>query len=255
VLRQLVNADPVSNYESARARHQPGTGYWFIDSKSYEDWLNNPKPFLWLHGKPGCGKTILSSAIIDLISGHCDKNEGYVLAYFYFSFTDGTKQTCENMLRSLIGQLATQVDITPKCLQFLHNSYLRSGRNPPSDALAKASKELIDTNLFRHVFVVIDALDEIPDIDEQEQACQILHDLSQRPRSHVLATSRNEKDIKDVMDEFQEIVTMSIQSDTVNMDILCYVREQLKNDKKLGNWPPEIRSKIEQNLSTQANGM
>jgi ATP-dependent 26S proteasome regulatory subunit len=47
---------------------------------------------LWLYGEPGCGKTMLSSAVIESMAKHCRINTAQAVAYFYFAFTDIEKQ-------------------------------------------------------------------------------------------------------------------------------------------------------------------
>lgn len=38
----------------------PGTGKWFLDSDTYQDWRDGPPSFLWCHGPPGVGKSLLA---------------------------------------------------------------------------------------------------------------------------------------------------------------------------------------------------
>jgi hypothetical protein len=50
--------------------------------------------FLWLYGIPGCGKTILSSTIIEDVLYHYHDPTMAVI-YFYFDFNDVEKQQYE----------------------------------------------------------------------------------------------------------------------------------------------------------------
>jgi hypothetical protein len=245
-------ADPRSNYDSACASHKPGTGDWFTQGQRYRTWLSEPKSFFWLNGKAGCGKTILSSTIIKNTTAYCDKNEGCVLAYFYFSFTDSAKQLCSNMLRSLITQIASQVDVTPDCLTSLHRAYERS--TPTTETLKASLLSLLDEMPFFHVYIIVDAIDEIPDTEGREEACKILEELSQSPKAHILTTSRREYDIIECMSECNSITDISIQNPQVDHDIQLYVRQRLNEDKKLKKWSA-VHSEIEDVLSTQADGM
>jgi hypothetical protein len=92
ILSWLSVADPRSNHDRACKSHMSGTGDWFTKGQKYRNWLTKPKSFFWLNGKVGCGKTILSSTIIESAKKHCDESEGSAVAYFYFSFTDTAKQ-------------------------------------------------------------------------------------------------------------------------------------------------------------------
>ena len=88
IRRWLCAPDPSENYHKALKQQQPGTGEWFLDSKEFSNWKSEPASFLWLYGIPGCGKTILSSTVIDHVIEYCQADVGKVVAYFYFSFME-----------------------------------------------------------------------------------------------------------------------------------------------------------------------
>jgi hypothetical protein len=113
---------------------------------------------------------------------------------------------------------------------------------------------LTDEMPFHHVYILVDAIDEIPDTDGREEACKILGDLSHNTKTHILATSRREHDITECMSECDSVRDISIQNREVDHDIQLYVRERLKEDKKLKKWST-VHSEIEDVLSRQAGGM
>lgn len=55
----LSNTDPISNHSTAKSKRAKTTGDWFIKGETYSEWLKTPNSFLWLHGIPGCGKSVL----------------------------------------------------------------------------------------------------------------------------------------------------------------------------------------------------
>jgi ankyrin repeat domain-containing protein 50 len=59
ILRWLITTDPALDHAAARAKHQPETGEWFIETDEYLEWRTSPRSFLLLQGIPGCGKSIL----------------------------------------------------------------------------------------------------------------------------------------------------------------------------------------------------
>ena len=252
ILRWLQTTDPSSNHNRACSSHKPGTGDWFTKSQSYRTWLVKPNSFFWLNGKAGCGKTVLSSTIIENTTLHCDENEGCVMAYFYFSFTDSEKQKTSSMLSSLLVQLSSQVDVTPNSLVSLHRTYERS--TPPIDPLKSCIQTLIDELPFFNVYLIVDAIDEIPNSDGREEACKVLQELSQNPKAHVLMTSRREHDITEFISECNNITDISIQNPEVDYDIQLYIRQRLKEDKKLNRWA-ELHSEFEDVLGRKADGM
>ena len=59
--RWLSPPNPSINYNRALQERQKGTGLWFLQSHVYTQWKAQRNSALWLYGKPGSGKTILSS--------------------------------------------------------------------------------------------------------------------------------------------------------------------------------------------------
>ena len=46
----LSPPDPFSNHNTARQRHEPLMGHWFINGKEFEEWRSRPNSIIWLHG-------------------------------------------------------------------------------------------------------------------------------------------------------------------------------------------------------------
>jgi len=156
------------------------------------------------------------------------------------------------MMSSLLEQLAAQVDITPECLVLLHRTYKRSKR--PAEPLQKCLQTMVTEMPFLHVYIIVDAIDEIPDTAGREEACNLLEDLSQNAKAHVLMTSRREYDITEYMSQCNSAVDISIQNTEVDHDVQLYIKEQLNEDKKLKKWSA-LHSEIEEVLSRKADGM
>ena len=59
-LRSWLSAtDSTSNHHRAREQRQADTGLWFVHGEDFAHWKDDQASFLWLHGIPGCGKTVL----------------------------------------------------------------------------------------------------------------------------------------------------------------------------------------------------
>ncbi|KAM0802159.1 ankyrin repeat-containing domain protein, partial [Usnea florida] len=102
----LAAPDPSTNYNRALKDRNPKTGSWFIEGSAYIGWKTTPGSFLWLYGTPGCGKTILSSTILQNVLEECEAKTASAVLYFYFDFNDAEKERHEKMIRSLISQLS-----------------------------------------------------------------------------------------------------------------------------------------------------
>ena len=190
----LSAPDLSSNHNKACKQRQAKTGNWFIRTKQFTSWKLLPNSFIWLHGIPGCGKTILSSTIIKDIEKYCQLNPARVVTCFYFDFNDLEKQQPQKMLRSVITQLFFQSQSTPQTLKSLFSSCTSGERQPTPEALI-ATLRLIIQDL-GETFIVLNALDECKD------RIELLEYIGTIARwklgtLHMIATSRKEKDLED----------------------------------------------------------
>ncbi|KAA8613965.1 HET domain-containing protein [Pyrenophora tritici-repentis] len=78
----LSAPDPSTNYHKTHKRRQAKTGLWLLESAKFAEWKERAASRLWLYGIPGCGKTILSSTIIEHLLQHCHDDTSMVTAYF-----------------------------------------------------------------------------------------------------------------------------------------------------------------------------
>lgn len=148
----------MSNLDTALNKREPLTGLWLLDHHIYERWKPCKDQFLWLHGKSGCGKSVLYATVIDEIQRHCDTLTNSTFAYYLFDFSDLTKQSYPKLLASLITQLARTAQPSPASL--LHE-YDRDGKTGEPPRPARLQELLIDILASSdNVYLIIDALDE-----------------------------------------------------------------------------------------------
>ncbi|KAH7348516.1 hypothetical protein BKA65DRAFT_261707 [Rhexocercosporidium sp. MPI-PUGE-AT-0058] len=62
----LAPPGPSLNYQGALKLRQAGTGLWLLNRGAYTAWITDPVSSLWLYGIPSCGKTVLSSTILQI---------------------------------------------------------------------------------------------------------------------------------------------------------------------------------------------
>ncbi len=226
-----------------------------MKSEFYADWKINPSSFLWLHGIPGCGKTILSSTIIEDILCYCSQDHSLAVLYFYFDFNETEKQQHEKMIRSLIVQLSVRCKDASRDLQLLFSSCRDGDRPPPSRELLVILQKMIRE--FKGVYIILDALDECEDRGKLWEDIETITGW-ELENLHVLVTSRKEKDIEESLDSLvDDTQKICIQSALVNDDICAYVHKRLRTDQKLKRWQnrPEVQQEIETTLMSKADGM
>ncbi|PZC88567.1 vegetative incompatibility protein HET-E-1, partial [Pyrenophora tritici-repentis] len=80
-IRSWLSApDPSTNYHKAHKQRQAETGVWLLEGEQFTTWKESAASRLWLYGIPGCGKTILSSTIIEHLLQHCHDDTSIVTA-------------------------------------------------------------------------------------------------------------------------------------------------------------------------------
>ena len=247
----LAAPEPSSNHNAAMKKRQPSTGEWFTGSKEFIQWKIASSSFLWLHGIPGCGKTILCSTIIQKVIETYMTKPAIAVVYFYFDFNDRSKQRSDSLVRSLLTQLLAQCPSLPGCLESAYSRSQDGQQQPTTETLTSLLHQVLQG--FGHTYLFFDALDECVDRDELHS---LIMEITQWNIStlHMLATSRREKDIEDAL---QPLVTcqICIQSAVVDTDIRVYILDRLSNDLKLKKWPTEAKREIEKALMVGANGM
>lgn len=248
--------DLSTNYNKALQQRHRGSGQWFLAREAYSDWKTERNSFLWLHGMPGCGKTVLSSTIIEDLQ----KNAACLPLYFYFNFNDTSKQSLDNTVRSLITQLYGKRKDVQRHVDSLYSSCENGRRQPSIDSLCKAFQDMIQQA--GEVLIILDVLDECPTRKEHSTGGLLPWIESirtfQRNDVHIMATSRPEQDIKSAIEKWarkQDII--QIQSDLVADDIRAYVHTRVMEHEGLSRWQkqPHVQKLIEDTLTDRADGM
>lgn len=255
--RWLSPPEPSTNYNKALQQRQEGTGLWFLQSDVYARWKTHQTSTLWIQGIPGCGKTILSSTIIEDLKNSLNST---ALLYFYFDFVDSQKQTLENMIHSLISQLYHECTDTRNIVDSLYSSSKNGLDQPSCGSLLQLFSEMIASQ--ESICIVLDALDECSTRagSHSEGLLSWMEDLmgDKQRGIHLLVTSRPEQDIQSKLNHMvskEDIIPL--ESDLVTADIDAYIHTQVRESARLKRWQqqPDIQEEIEATLMQKANGM
>lgn len=218
-------------------------------------WKTKENSFFWLHGIPGCGKTVLSSTIIeDLDQGSSTQP----LLYFFFDFNDPEKQKVDKMIRSLTSQLYYKREDTQSLLDSLFSASGEGRQEPAPKALRKTLSDMIQQA--GQVWIALDALDECIKHSEREELLSWMIDLvsSEQRNVHLIVTSRLEQPFESELKEWNhDKDTVSIQDSMIADDIRAYVRTRIREDSNLKKWQgrPDVQLEIETSIMAKSNGM
>ncbi|KAK4032547.1 hypothetical protein C8A01DRAFT_50681 [Parachaetomium inaequale] len=97
-----VSAAPEDHLIIQESTKLPRSCEWLISKKCYQSWRElRGSAFLWLQGRPGAGKSVLSSHVIGDL-----RNQGLDCCFFFFQARDSVKSTVNSCLRSMAWQMA-----------------------------------------------------------------------------------------------------------------------------------------------------
>ena len=251
-IRQWLQApDATVNHNAACEKKHFGTGAWFVQSSTFQAWLTEKNSFLWLNGFAGSGKSVLSSTAIQFAFRHRRSDPSIGIAFFYFTFNDESKQDESAMLRALLVQLSGQLRDGHLDLARLHDSF-KPGI-PPSSVLADYLQRLIQR--FHQVYIILDALDEIPPSRARENVLDRIEKIQYWSFTglHLLITSRDLPDIRRSLN-FSSNQEVKMRNAGIDKDIENFISSRLQEDRRLQKWLP-YRSKIEETLAKRAQGV
>ena len=205
-------------------------------------------------------QVILSSGIIEDIMTLPETGSA-CLAYFYCDFRDEEKQSCRNLVLSILSQLAAQSDPCCDILSCLHLAHDDGGRKPSDGALIQCLKEMLLLPTHGPVYLIIDALDECPNNSglptAREEVLSLVQDLVNLhlPNVHICVTSRPEIDIRTTLESLTSLCISLHNQSGQTKDIMEYISSIVYSDKMMQRWREDDRILVIKTLSERADGM
>ncbi|KAH8657321.1 hypothetical protein BGZ61DRAFT_404246 [Ilyonectria robusta] len=262
-LQQAVT--PSVHYDAAvEKRRKHSTGTWFLQSDKFREWESASNSLLWVIGKAGAGKSVLSSTIIQHLTETYEEDPYIAVVYFYISANDKATRSVNNLTRSLVTQLFGLRPDKPKVLTNLGTYQYASGAPPQSkleEALCSAAGD------FTQTYVVIDGLDECPssgDSGSGQGERRVLLDLLETMQAwelknlHLLTTSRREHDIEKALEEIPQCQILDLTAKGsllgVGGDIGLYIDNELRRGI-FRTLSADLKDKIKRDLLAKADGV
>jgi len=183
------------------------------------------------------------------------------VAYFYFDFKDADKQNRNNLLLSLLAQLAVRSDPCCEILSRLYSTHDRGAWKPSDRAMTDCLKEMLTLPTRFPTFLIVDALDECPNTSgipsAREQVLELVEELVgiSLPSLHFCVTSRPEFDIQTALERLKPR-SVSLHDETgQKQDIADYVTHVVRSDPRMRRWREEDKDLVIKTLSEMAGGM
>lgn len=251
-LENLAPANKTHRHSTLSASRQSGTCNWFVTEVLSS--INQGSKVVWAEGKPGVGKSVLISAVIDHVNELLKKVEDAALlkknedaagktessenssagdsnsvitfrtiAYVYFAFDERVYQEPLAVYAQLLRQLYPKVTMLDEPLHKVRSECSQPDNKPSASQLLEILQKLPKT-----VLLVFDALDEaIPEV--RDQLCKWIHDIHELSPGVLVSTRRD------------------VQMPDAPRQLIHYIGiEASKDDMEIF-----IRAKIEANESVQ----
>ncbi|KAF2142286.1 uncharacterized protein K452DRAFT_358125 [Aplosporella prunicola CBS 121167] len=229
--RELVNWLSPTRFYQHHADHSERrlaeTGQWLLDHPKYRQWrTSSSSSILLVHGIPGCGKSMLTSKVIDsLLSERLANPATAPFAYFYCADYEAEpeRRQPEDILRSIVRQLGVSSQPPRRVRDTVLSEYERRQAEAEiggcellklqvSDSL-KLTLALISTD---PVTIVVDAVDEV----QEKKRFELLNALHQL----VFITSRDNNHVLALLPDASKI---RVQTEGNQKDVKYFVRDQV----------------------------
>jgi len=227
---------------------QPGTGQWLLESPRFQAWLQR-KQTLFCPGIPGAGKTVLTAIVIDHLTKQYHANPDVGIAYVYCNFRQKVEQTHNQLLATLLRQLAERRMSVPKDIKELYEMHNSKKTRPSTDELKGALQSIADS--YSRVFVVVDALDECQMSDGCcERFIEDCFALQGRCHANLFMTSRF---LPEITEKFNNASTFEIRA--APEDVEKYLAGQVVRLPKVVRKDSKVQEEIKNAIVDAVDGM
>jgi Cdc6-like AAA superfamily ATPase len=248
ILRWLTSIEYHSQQHDFNCQRQSGTGQWLLDSEEFQAWLNATKQTLFCYGIPGGGKTFLTSIVIEDLCRRYRRDETTQTAYVYCNFRRQDDQKVDDLLNSLLKQLAQGHLPLPAIVRDLYHEHQPRNTRPSQEDLMRALHSVIASS--SKTFIILDALDELSDVCRLKLLPRIFK-FQANTNLNVFITSRPTLDVEK---EFQECISCkSLEIRATDEDVENYLENRFSELKV--SVSGIFRKEIKEGISKAAEGM
>ncbi|THX55134.1 WD40 repeat-like protein [Aureobasidium pullulans] len=249
ILNWLTPMDHALQHNDFAGRREPGTGQWLLDSSEFQTWLAVAGRMLYCPGMPGAGKTMLTSIVISHLQETARFDPRVGIGYIYCSFERKQQQKPEDLLASLLKQLARGLHDTPPSVADLYTSHKDRNTRPCLEDLITALVAVLGQ--YSKTFIVVDALDECQSSHNwQKGFVHALLKIHTQIQVSIFATSRHSLDVDKTFES-----AMSLEIRASKEDISKYVRGRMGDLPNFISRNPPLRQEIEITIMNAVDGM
>jgi hypothetical protein len=249
ILDWLTPIDYWAQQRDYLKRRQAGTGQWLLDSAQYQAWLKTNKQTLFCPGIPGAGKTILTAIVVDDLTTRVSSDPTIGVAYIYCNFRQQGTQKIDDLMASLLKQLAQGQSSLLGSVKDLYDQHETKRTRPSLDEILGVLRSV--ATMYLRAFIIVDALDE----------CQVsggswarflseLFSFQTRHGVNIFATSRF---IPEILDWFKTSISLEIRATTD--DVTRYIEGNIWQLRSFVQKNQQLQEEINTGISEAVDGM
>ena len=193
------------DYDVALQAKVENTCNWALDMPEFQTWLasdplSKAAKVLWIKGKPGTGKSILTASLVEYLKKH----QSAPVCYFFCFYNHDGKRRCNNIVGSWVSQLVKPTNAI--AFQIAKEVYKKKESHIAAQVeLWRIFQEAISQ--LQECFFVIDGFDEcvredalarnFSDLNTRALFLQQLDGAISNTQARVLIVSREDADIRE----------------------------------------------------------
>ncbi|EKJ74356.1 hypothetical protein FPSE_05427 [Fusarium pseudograminearum CS3096] len=191
-------------------------GRWLLTSELFTTWKEHDVDRIWYTGKPGAGKSVLASTVIEHLRSWVDEDpmrkSNTMVTHLYLSYT--SSPDVKDLLGSILRQCQAETNSHPTIVAMFQKYRLQGlisdkVQPPKLDDI----KEMLNAiNQDKRMFIIIDALDEF-EINSRRRLLKSLKEIKSVVK--IMVTSRVLNHLKFLQEGFE---TDTIKANDEDMD-------------------------------------
>ncbi|KAH8682821.1 hypothetical protein BGZ60DRAFT_205875 [Tricladium varicosporioides] len=266
-LRDWMAASDWTTLLNAAEKHRvENTGNWFLRHLKYKSWIENQmqrkisdvvfsERLLFISGKPGYGKTVLSTRMISDIRRHIGKDEPAskgVIAYFYFNAQHDDSTSSISALRAIATQLLHDNKDDTDFID-LAALFMKDTGSGQSTATEKEIQSIIRIFLARlgPSFFIFDGLDECKD---WEELLETLQDVTQGSNCGVVCLGRPHLSVATIVGS--NVSQIRLEAEENLSDMKRYLEPKIQSLCKRGKLPDSLTvEEMVEKIASRADSM
>ena len=260
------------DYHVALQSRVANTCNWALESLDVRTWLasdplSKAAKVLWIKGKPGTGKSILTASLVEYLKKH----KSAPVCYFFCFYNHEGKRRCNNIIGSWVSQL---VRTSPIVFQIATEVYNKKESHIAAQVELWRIFQEANTRL-QECFFVIDGFDEcaredaavrnFSHLDSRAFFLQQLDDAISNTQARVLIVSREDLDIRERLrlssyhnaagSNWNVWTEYEITRDDTAKDIERFSRDILEHKLSSGRATSELKEELAADAAQKSEGM